>query len=103
MPRGDALQLGGPFAANVVKVLGWANDPAILQANIVTVLLSEGLHDLNALVVENPHAAALHLPLPDEAEMPAYVDGARRRRSFPICAAKSDLPLDDARRSGSPA
>ena len=29
VPRGDALQLGGPFAANVVKVLGWANDPAV--------------------------------------------------------------------------
>ena len=29
VPRGDAAQLGGPFAANVVKVLGWANDPAI--------------------------------------------------------------------------
>ena len=61
VPRGDALQLGGPFAANTVKVLGWANDPAVVQSNIVTVLLSEGLHDLNALVVENPHAAALHL------------------------------------------
>ena len=36
-------------------------------------LLSEGLHDLNALVVENPHAAALHLPLPDEADMLAYL------------------------------
>ena len=73
MPRGDALQLGGPFAANVVKVLGWANDPAIVQANIVTVLLTEGLHDLNALVVENPHAATLHVPLPDEAGMREYV------------------------------
>ena len=67
VPRGDALQLGGPFAANTVKVLGWANDPAVVQSNIVTVLLSEGLHDLNSLVVENPHAAALHLPLPDES------------------------------------
>ena len=38
VPRGDALQLGGPFAANIVKVLGWANDPAIAQSNIVTVL-----------------------------------------------------------------
>ena len=76
MPRGDALQLGGPFAANTVKVLGWANDPAIVQSNIVTVLLSEGLHDLNALVVENPHAAALHLPLPNEADMLAYVHDA---------------------------
>ncbi len=43
------------------------------QSNIVTVLLSEGLHDLNALVVENPHAAALHLPLPTEADMLAYL------------------------------
>ena len=30
VPRGDAVQLGGPFAANTVKVLGWANDPAIV-------------------------------------------------------------------------
>ena len=76
VPRGDALQLGGPFAANTVKVLGWANDPAVVQSNIVTVLLSEGLHDLNSLVVENPHAAALHLPLPNEADMLAYLTDA---------------------------
>ena len=79
VPRGDALQLGGPFAANTVKVLGWANDPAIVQSNIVTVLLSEGLHDLNSLVVENPHAAALHLPLPNEADMLAYLTTLSRR------------------------
>ena len=73
VPRGDALQLGGPFAANIVKVLGWANDPAILQSNIVTVLHQRRLHDLNALVVENPHTAALHLPLPNEADMLDYM------------------------------
>ena len=47
VPAGEAIQLGGEFSANVVKVLGWANDPAILQSNIATVLLTEGLHDLN--------------------------------------------------------
>jgi hypothetical protein len=31
VPRGDPIQLSGPFSANVVKVLGWANDPAILH------------------------------------------------------------------------
>jgi AAA+ superfamily predicted ATPase len=93
VPRGDALQLGGPFAANVVKVLGWANDPAIAAANIVTVLLSEGLHDLNALVVENPHAASLHVPLPDQAAMTAYV-AALAVAEFPALAEKSDVPLD---------
>ena len=93
VPRGDAIQLGGPFAANTVKVLGWANDPAIVQSNIVTVLFSEGLHDLNTLVVENPHAAALHIPLPSEADMLAYIKtlGATQ---FPDLAAKSDVPLE---------
>src|SRR5262249_9426607 len=40
VPRGDPIQLSGAFSANIVKVLGWANDPAILDSNIVTVLLT---------------------------------------------------------------
>ena len=93
VPRGDALQLGGPFAANTVKVLGWANDPAITQANIVTVLISEELRDLNDLVVDNPHAASLHIPLPDEAEMTTYVQTLAKTQ-FPEMAEKSEVPVD---------
>ena len=93
VPRGDAAHLGGPFAANTVKVLGWANDPAIVQSNIVTVLLSEGLHDLSELVVENPHVAALHLPLPDEAEMQAYIRTLATTQ-FADLESRSDVPLD---------
>ena len=93
VPRGDAIHLGGPFAANTVKVLGWANDPAIVQSNIVTVLISEGLHDLNSLVVENPHAAALHIPLPDEAAMVAYMRTLAAAQ-FPDLESKSDVPID---------
>jgi AAA+ superfamily predicted ATPase len=74
VPRGDPLQLGGAFSSNIVKVLGWANDPAILRSDIVTVLISEGLHDLNELIVENPHAASLSIPLPCEEEMSEYVN-----------------------------
>jgi hypothetical protein len=92
VPRGDALQLGGPFAANVVKVLGWANDPAILQANIVTVLLVEGLHDLNELVFENPHVADIRLPLPSEPEMVTYLETLSRSQ-LPDLVAQSDLPI----------
>jgi AAA+ superfamily predicted ATPase len=93
VPRGDALQLGGGFAANIVKVLGWANDPAITQANIVTVLISEGLRDLNDLVVDNPHAAALHIPLPDEVEMSTYVQ-ALATSAFPELPAKTEVPFE---------
>lgn len=92
VPRGDAIQLGGPFSANIVKVLGWANDPAILQSNIVTVLLVEGLHDLNTLVIENPHASAIRLPLPGEQEMVDYVD-TLSTTLFPDLAAQCDVPL----------
>jgi hypothetical protein len=74
VPRGDPVQLSGPFSSNIVKVLGWANDPAVLHSNIVTVVLAEGLHDLNPLVVENPHAATLKIPLPGEAEMQDYIE-----------------------------
>ena len=94
VPRGDALQLGGPFAANVVKVLGWANDPAIAQANIVTVLVSEGLHDLNTLVVGEPACGG-----------PACAAARRRRHdrvrahaggdaSFRRWQSKSEVPVD---------
>jgi AAA+ superfamily predicted ATPase len=92
VPQGDAIQLGGPFSANIVKVLGWANDPAILQTNIVTVLLVEGLHDLNALIVDNPHAAAIRLPLPNEQDMTVHIDTLARTQ-FPDLAAQSDVPV----------
>ena len=93
IPRGDPLQLGGAFSSNVVKALGWANDPAILRSDIVTVLIAEGLHDLNSLAVENPHAATLNIPLPSEQEMSEYVQtlGGTTLRTL---SSKSELPLD---------
>jgi hypothetical protein len=93
VPRGDPAQIGGAFSANVVKALGWANDPAILQSNIITVFISEGLHDLNELVVQNPHAVSIHLPLPAESEMLEYVK-ALEATQYPDLQAKCEVPLD---------
>jgi AAA+ superfamily predicted ATPase len=93
VPRGDPLHLGGAFSSNVVKVLGWANDPAILRSDIVTVLIAEGLHDLNSLIVENPHAAALNIPLPDEAEMSGYLK-MLEATNFPGIRSKCEVTLE---------
>ncbi len=93
VPRGDPVQLGGAFSANVVKILGWANDPAVLQSNIVTVLMTEGLHDLNELVVENPHATSLRLPLPDEKEMQEYLE-ALVSSTLPELPARCEVSLE---------
>ncbi len=97
VPRGDAIQLGGPFSANVVKVLAWANDPAILQSNIATVLLTEGLHDLSELVVENPRSAKLKIPLPDEPQMAQYVQ-LLSQKHFPDLAKRCEVPLESLSR-----
>ncbi len=97
VPRGDPATLSGAFSANVVKVLGWANDPAILHANIVTVLLAEQLHDLNELVAENPHAVSLRVPLPGEGEMIEYLD-ALVATQMPELPANSDVPMDQLAR-----
>ena len=93
VPRGDAIQLSGPFSANIVKVLGWANDPAILHSNIVTVLLTEGLHDLNPLVVENPHIATLKIPLPGETEMLEYLQTLIATQ-FPQLPSKCEVSME---------
>jgi len=93
VPRGDPIQLSGPFSANIVKVLGWANDPAILHSNIVTVLVTEGLHDLNPLVVENPHVATLKIPLPSEAEMLDYLQTLIATQ-FSQLASKCEVPIE---------
>jgi hypothetical protein len=73
VPRGDPLQLGAEFSGNLVKMLSWANDPTILDANIAVVLVTEGLQNLDELIVENPHTAKLKIPLPGEPEMLEYL------------------------------
>jgi len=93
VPRGDPIQLSGQFSANVVKVLGWANDPAILHSNIVTVLLTEGLHDLNPLVVQNPHVATLKIPLPSETEMLDYLKTLIATQ-FPQLPSKCEVSIE---------
>ena len=97
VPAGDPLNLGGEFSANIIKVLGWANDPTILQSNIVTVLLTEGLHDLNSLVIENPHASRLKVPLPDEREMLDYL-GALVDGPLKELPARCEVPMESLAR-----
>jgi AAA+ superfamily predicted ATPase len=97
VPRGDPLQLGGEFSGNLVKMLSWANDPSILDANIAVVLVTEGLHNLDELVVENPHTAKLKIPLPGDSEMLEYLNTLA---AGPIkdLAARSEVSIENLAR-----
>ncbi len=47
----------------------WAADKALRRTSLVTFLLVDNLNDLHPLLVNNPSAAAIKLPLPSVAEM----------------------------------
>jgi AAA+ superfamily predicted ATPase len=92
LPKGDALAVSGDIASHIVKILGWANDPVVLNSNIVTFLITEKLNDLNSLVAENPHAAKIEIKLPDERETLEYLTWLQASQ-FPGLTANSDLSI----------
>jgi AAA+ superfamily predicted ATPase len=73
-PVGEALQISGDSAAALLRVLGWMEDPELAQAGVAICLLAPQLGELNSLLVESPHAAKIHIPLPSIVEMQAYVE-----------------------------
>jgi AAA+ superfamily predicted ATPase len=72
-PQGEAIQLASELGESVIRLLDWAADPAILGANIATVLVSESLRDLHRLIVESPFVHKIRVGLPDEAEALDYL------------------------------
>ncbi len=73
LPRAEPVYLAAGTAANLIKILGWAEDPGIAGANVISVLLTESLLDLAAPVVDSPYSAKIRIPLPDSAEIGRYV------------------------------
>jgi AAA+ superfamily predicted ATPase len=73
LPRAETASLAAGAAANLIKILGWAEDPGIAGANIISVLLTESLLDLAAPVVDSPYSAKIRIPLPDAAEIGGFV------------------------------
>ncbi len=71
-PQGDAIQLASDLGESLIRLLDWAQDPAILGANIATVLVAENLRDLNRQLVDSPYNAKIHIELPNEAEALDY-------------------------------
>ncbi len=67
-PAVDAAWLSGEVGSNIIKLLNWANDPGIRQADVTVCLLCENLAELNPRLVENPFVSKIQVPLPEEKE-----------------------------------
>ncbi len=68
VPAGDLGSLTRGQSTNLVRLLGWAQNPYIKRVSMTFCLLADQLAEVNDRLVQSPHVAALQLPLPDETE-----------------------------------
>jgi hypothetical protein len=68
IPDASNLALSGELSENLIKIIDWAGDPAILGSVITTCLVTENLMDLNKAVSTNPYNAKIEIKLPNEKE-----------------------------------
>lgn len=72
---------GANYELNALALLirEWADDPLLAEHSLVTCLLAENLNDLHPLLVNNPRAAKIKVPLPPPAEIAEAVSAAAPR------------------------
>jgi len=93
VPRSESLYMTGELGANLIKILDWAENPAITGSNIVTVLLAENLMDLNSFITDSPYSAKIQVKLPGKDEIETFIAHlTEKEKKFPeLCPI--DIPL----------
>ncbi|HEY7329235.1 MAG TPA: AAA family ATPase [Gemmataceae bacterium] len=76
VPPGELGSLGRGPSTNLVRLLGWAQNPYIKRVNMTFCLLADQLAEVNDRLVQSPHVASLHLALPDTNERQRFCEQA---------------------------
>jgi AAA+ superfamily predicted ATPase len=63
---------------NLVRLLGWAQNPYIKKINTAVCLVADKLAELNERLVRNPYVAAIEIPMPDRAAREEFIQWTRR-------------------------
>ncbi|MGH7173256.1 MAG: ATP-binding protein, partial [Gemmataceae bacterium] len=74
VPAGDLSSLARGQCTNLVRLLGWAQNPYIKRVNMTFCLLADQIAEVNDRLVQSPHVAALQLPLPDTTERERFCE-----------------------------
>ncbi len=91
-PAGEALYVSGDLSQSIIQILDWSSDPAITGAFVATVLITENLSDLSAVLVENPYSTKIQVPLPDAGEIGEFLkDLTAEAKDFD---AACEVPVD---------
>ncbi|MHB0957732.1 MAG: ATP-binding protein [Pirellulaceae bacterium] len=74
IPSADLNMLARGEAARLVRLIAWAQNPYIKRVNMAFCLITSKLSELNERLVQNPHVAAVEVPLPDEAIRRQFIE-----------------------------
>jgi AAA+ superfamily predicted ATPase len=93
VPASDLASMARSDASRLVRLLGWAQNPYLKRANVAFCLIADKLTELNERLVQSPHTAAIHVPLPDFEERRKFVAAARTSGAERVAEMTSGLSL----------
>ena len=82
VPNGDASYRTPEDRAVLVYLRKWAQDPVLLAKNIVVVLVTESLSELDPKLVRASATREVEIPRPDLAERREYLEAVRPAEWF---------------------
>jgi AAA+ superfamily predicted ATPase len=65
-------------STNVVRLLGWAQNPYIKRVNTAICLVVDKLAEVADRLVQSPHVATIEIPMPDRAAREGFINWAAR-------------------------
>ncbi len=96
VPSGGLNMLARGEASRLVRLISWAQNPYIKRVNMAFCLIANKLSELNDRLVQNPHVAAIEVPLPDEPARKVFIQHSldKRDAGAPQEVAEGELTVD---------
>jgi AAA+ superfamily predicted ATPase len=82
VPAGDLGTLARGQSTNLVRLLGWAQNPYIKRLNVAFCLVADKLSEVNDRLLHSPHVAAVEIPLPDRMARERFATWAVGQEEF---------------------
>lgn len=81
-PAGDLGTLARGPGTNLVRLLGWAQNPYIKRVNVAFCLIAGKLAEINDRLVQSPHIASIEIPMPELADRRNFGEWAAGSNDF---------------------
>jgi AAA+ superfamily predicted ATPase len=73
VPASDLGAMSRGAGTNLVRLLGWAQNPYFKRVNTAVCLIADKLAEVNDRLVQNPHVTTIAVPMPDTAAREAFI------------------------------